>query len=195
MTFAYAAGPTDGALRQGEVLGPLWDHEASYPPVPLPPSRSVAVASTLSDLQIVLSPDCDLLWDYEARFDPLDESDQKVEHPNIVSQVLVCRLQSHGQIRPRFKEQGDVWSRVDGNQDGRYHHLAPGDVGSDGFCLHDLYLDFKKVKGIPTRRLYEGIALGNVRRVALVPEVYLHHMIHRFAGFLSRVALPEEAAL
>jgi hypothetical protein len=194
MPFVYSDSPTSGPLRQGEVLGPVWDHHASYPPIPLARGRSVAVTSTLHDLRIVLSPDCDLLWDFEARFDPLGEVDPKVEHPNLVSQILVCNLHSYGQMRPRFKDNRDGWTRVDGNQDQRYHHFEPGNVGASDLCLNDLFLDFKKVTGAPTTRLYEGIALGNVRRVAVVPDVYLHDLIHRFSGFLSRVALPEEFA-
>src|SRR5690242_13360076 len=151
MPFAYAEAPTEGALRQGEVLGPLWDHRASYPPIPLGRGRRVAVRSTLHDLRIVLSPDCDLLWDYEARFDlPESESDPGIDlHPSSVNQVLVCDLQSRAEMRLRFKGNRDGWRRVDQNQDARYHHLLSARVGAGALYLHDLFLDFKKVTAVP----------------------------------------------
>ena len=52
------------------------------------------------------------------------------------------------------------------------------------------YLDFKKVTALPTNALYEGVLSGKTERVALIPEYYIHDLIHRFYGFLSRVALP-----
>ena len=45
---------------------------------------------------------------------------------------------------------------------------------------------------MPTDRLYDGILAGNVERVALLPDYYIHHLIHRFYSFLSRVALPDD---
>ncbi len=190
MAFSYSEAPGSGALRQGEFLGPIWTHKTAYPPIALARGRTVAVASTIQDLAVVLSPDCDLLWDYEARFDFLDESDPAIEHPNTVSEVRVCSLQSYGQIRPRFKKNRDGWNRVTGNQDERYHHFGAADIEGSDLCLHDLFIDFKKVTSVPTASLYEGIVLGSVQRVAQVPDIYIHDLIHRFSGFLSRVALP-----
>lgn len=191
MALEYADAPDSGALRQGEFLGPIWSHRASYPPIALAPGRSVAVTSSLLDLSVVLSPDCDLLWDYDARFDLSEEADPAEEHPNIVSEVLICSLQSYGQMRPRFKSDRKGWTRVARNQDERYHHFNAAQVGAGDLVLHDLFIDFKKVTSISTGGLYEGIALGSVKRVAHVPDLYLQDLVHRFSSFLSRVALPE----
>lgn len=191
MSFRYGNAPTEGALRQGEILGPLWDHETSYPPVALTRGRRVAVTSTLWDLRVVLSPDCDLLWDYEARFQFPDPDDRLPieQHPSSVNQVLLCDLQSRGQIRPRFHENQDGWQRVDRNQDERYHRLPAAEVGAGGLSFHDLFIDFKKVSSMHTSALYEGIALGDVKRIAMIPEIYMLDLVHRFYAFLSRVAV------
>ncbi len=190
MALTYVEAPNTGALRQGEILGPLWTHHPSYPPIPLARTRPVAVASTVVDLTVVLSPDCDLLWDHEARFEIPDALESGVDHPNAVSELLVCGLQSYGQIRPRFEKNRPGWTRVDGNQDERYHHLEAAPVVGSELVFHDLFLDFKTVTSVRTYSLYAGIGLGSVQRFALIPEVYVHDLIQRYSAFLSRIAIP-----
>jgi hypothetical protein len=190
MAFTYVEAPTDDALRQGEILGPLWIHHPAYPPIPIAKKQPVAVVSSIVDLAVVLSPDCDLLRDYEMRFDMECESSPGVEHPNTVSEVLVCALRTHGQIRPRFEGNRPGWTRVTGNQDERYHRLEAARVGQTDLYLHELFMDFKKVTSVRTGALYEGIALEAVRPMALIPETYVHDLVQRYSSFLSRVALP-----
>ena len=189
MSFAYQPGQTTGAVRQGEVLGPLVLHQAVFPPRRIPKAMPLLVESVQIDLAVVLSPECDLTWDHDMRFldwESEDGSAQEVEY------VMMCQLHGRAEIRSRFKNEGDLWDRVDGNHDRRYHHVPPGRIGDSSTLLHSLYLDFKKVISMPTARLYDGVLAGDIERVALLPEYYVHHLIHRFYGFLSRVALPDE---
>ena len=58
-------------------------------------------------------------------------------------------------------------------------------------ALPDLFLDFKKALALPTALLYQVAQEGTVERVAIVPPIYLHDLIHRFYNFLSRVAVPD----
>jgi hypothetical protein len=193
MPFTYAAAPVGGALRQGEILGPLWDHEADYPPVDLANVKQVGVRSTPYDLRVVLSPDCDLLWDFESRFEIPEGGEPEAsfdEHPDAVTRVLVCNLYSHSEMRPRFKGKREIWTRILKNQDERFHHLQAARVGSSDLYLHDLFLDFKRVSTVSTSALYEGLLLREVRRIAHIPDVHIHDLIHRFYSFLSRVAVP-----
>lgn len=193
----YDAPPASGPLRQGEILGPIWDHRVLYPPRRVPWNQPVQVRSVLRDLAVVLTPDCDLEWDHEMRFvSCLDEQDAGVktdEHPQAVGQVLLCSLQGHEEMRPRFKGNRPVWERVEGNQDERYHRFPCSEIKGqcDPTYLHDLYVDFKRATSIECGDLYSGVLGGDVERIALVPAYYLHDVIHRFYGFLSRVALPE----
>lgn len=197
MSLTYQPPPPSGTLRQGEILGPVWDHRALVPPVELPKGQRVAIASSSHPLRVVLSPDCDLLWDFESRFELLDpdrDGDERAfeQHPDAVAQVLLCDLFSHAQMRGRFKGKRELWRRVDQNQDERYHRLDAAPVAESGLNLQRLYLDFKKVTSVPTAALYEGILLDDVKRIALIPDVWIHDLIHRFFGFLSRVAVPDE---
>ena len=101
-------------------------------------------------------------------------------------------MYKESQIRSRSEVNSDLWRRIERNQDERYHHFteAPIENSSDD-GLPDLYIDFKKALAIPTKSLYEGLRVEGVKRIALIPEVYIHHLMHRYYGFLSRVALPD----
>jgi hypothetical protein len=191
MGSAYEASQTTGAIRQGEVLGPIVRHDAAFPPRRIPKETQVTVDSLLVDLVLVLSPDCDLNWDHEMRFVDCWDSPDEAAHG--VEQVLMCPLQRRGEIRWRFHKKGDLWDRVDGNHDRRYHHIPGAQVEELELYLHPHFIDFKKAISMPTEQLYDGVLAGDIERVARLPDYYLHHLIHRFYGFLSRVALPDEA--
>jgi hypothetical protein len=197
MAMIYDPPPTTGPLRQGEILGPIWDHRVAYPPREVPWGQQVQVRSELRELVVVLTPDCDLEWDYNMRFlSCFDEQGEHVgiaDHSQAVGRVLMCGLQDHDEMRPRFKRDRDIWNRVRGNQDERYHRLPCSEIAGapEPTYLHDLYLDFKKATSIECGDLYGGVLAGDVERMALLPAYYLHDVIHRFYGFLSRVALPE----
>jgi hypothetical protein len=196
MSLLYSAAPTSGALRQGEILAGVWENRPLLPPKPIPRGLHLRVESVPHDLTVVLSPDCDLQWDYEMRFVsflaeyPAKSADVN-EHPSTVTHVLLCDLQNYDIFRPRFKDVPDVWRRVTQNQDERYHRLSAAAIESSELRLHDLFVDFKRVVGIRTDELYDGILGGGVARIAVIPPYYLHDIIHRFYGFLSRVAIPE----
>lgn len=156
------------------------------------------VRSVWHDLLIVMSPDCDLTWDFEMRFiNYLDEKEDEQQiptesHPLAMTHILLCDLYGHDELRQRFTGKREIWRRVQQNQDERYHHFGSAPVdGGDGFFLHDLYLDFKKSFAVPTAFVYEGLLGDTIGRVAVVPPIQIHDLIHRFYGFLSRVALPE----
>ena len=145
---------------------------------------------------IVLTADCDLLQDFKARFagdKPQDQCPPESfeSHPASLLDVLLCDVYEEAQIRGRIQG-SDIWRRVKQNQDERYHCFASADVGDPTRRrLPDLYLDFKKALTLPTDSLYEGLRNKGVERVAVVPPIYLHDLMHRFYGFLSRVGVPD----
>lgn len=183
-------------LRQGEIVGPLWEHRTVYPPSAIRHASQVGVQSIPHALVIVLSPDCDLIWDHEIRFDcdpggPPPDLDIE-EHPRAVTHLLLAELFSRDELRRRFTNEPDVWKRVTKNQDERYHRFRASEVGEgSGFVLNDLFVDFKKAFSLPVDRVYEGVLSQMVHRVAVLQEVHVHDLIHRFYGFLSRIAVPE----
>ena len=205
MAFHYQAPPTSGPLRQGELLGPVWEHQATSPASEHPAGAALPYISVQHSFVMVISQDCDLLWDFNARFES-DQSKRDLhpeidgidDHPSCVPHVLLCDTFAHDDIRPRIKG-SDIWKRIRGNQDERYHRFdsAPVILAADDGTedqvgeFPDLFLDFKKALALPTRQLYLGLREASVPRLALVPPIYLHDLIHRFFGYHSRVALPE----
>jgi len=136
---------------------------------------------------IVISQDCDLLWDWTARQQvPFDEF-----APSLIPHLLLCDLYEEGQLRGSQEIKSDIWRRIRANQDERYHHLSAATVGESSLNLPDLYIDYKKIYGLPTANLYMGIGALSIARLAVMPPIYLHDFIHRFFAFQSRVAVPE----
>jgi hypothetical protein len=154
---------------------------------------------------IVMTAVCDLERDHEARFAEeasedqgaaaaVDDAERVVDEsdPRIVPHVLLCEGYQRDQIRPRFTGMTHIWERIRQNQDERYHRFGQASIGHPSAAeLPELFLDFKKTLSLPTQALYEGLDKGGVRRVAVVPPVYLHDLMHRFYGFLSRVGVPD----
>jgi hypothetical protein len=153
---------------------------------------------------IVMTAVCDLEWDYKARF--ADETAEQhgtagvVEHdrpaepdndPGLVPHVLLCELYEKGNIRVLIKGH-ELWRRIQQNQDERYHRFGQASIGDPSAAeLPELFLDFRKTLSLPTQAIYDGLDKGGVRRIAVVPPVYIHDLMHRFYGFLSRVGVPD----
>lgn len=176
-----------GELRQGEILADIWEHRLEVSLGEQPPNPPSATTQSMNHpLMIILTQDCDLLQDYNSRSEGLGDFVEE-NHPRMLPHILCTDLISWDDIRSRFP--GGVSSgRLRKNQEERHHFLpAGGQTPLD----QELFLDFKKVFGLPTKWLYLALNEGSVRRVALVPPIFLHDLIHRFFAFQSRVALPE----
>ena len=190
MPFAYEPAPTEPPLRQGELLRNVWLHVAGTVRE-LAQGTQLDITSVRHELLVPLNADCDLYWDYEERF-PADQpptTDQTL--PHLVPFVILCGAYTQQEVRNREGVNQGVWRRIEQNQDERYYHLPAAPIGNPATGdLPGLVLDFKKAYGIPTPALYDGMAHG-VLRVAMIPPVYLHDLMHRFYAFHSRVALPE----
>lgn len=199
MAFRYEPCPAAGSLRQGELIGPLWEHRSLLPPTELDEGHEVPTASVRHELAVVMTPDCDLLWDFAARFKSedaqtaLDPEDPAIETAAVaVPHVLLCEAYAEEDARGRVAE-SRLWKLLQQNRDERYHHYAESEVGDTGERIADVYIDFKKILAVPTTQLYAGVRSGEVARRARVPPVYRHDLIHRFYGYLSRVAVPADA--
>jgi hypothetical protein len=94
-------------------------------------------------------------------------------------------------LRPRIRG-SDIWKRIKGNQDERYHRfeaMTPADdLMQEG--VDPLVVDFKRVFSFPTQELYYRLSHG-VRRRGVLKSPFLHHFSSRFAYYCLRVALPE----
>jgi hypothetical protein len=194
VTLVYLSPPDGGELRQGEILA---DVREFWLPV-LPDAQDQAAYLTVQHpLVILLTADCDLLQDFNTRF-PNDEARERLTHADVptgdlhlVRYVLACDLYLEGNVKEQGVLEGRGIKRVQGNQDERFHYLPAAGFGQegDGGGLDDLYMDFKRTIALPTHHLYLDIRDSVALRRALVPPVYIHDIMHRFYGFLSRVAV------
>lgn len=189
MPLVYLLSPTSGALVQGELLANVWEH---WVPVTteLADDETPRVRSRGHPLVIVLTNTCDLQQDFTCRS---QASDPRVidEDRRSITCVQLCDLYDLSAARVLVPG-SDIFKRVRSNQDERYHRLvsdpdAPGTPAE----LSDLTMDFRKMFTVPTGALYQGLASGNVRRLGVVPPIYVHDLIHRFFGYLGRVSLPD----
>lgn len=155
-------------------------------------------AGTLIDVEpithtyaLIIDQDCDLLSDFVRR------TEGKLDHQNILQHVLLCDVFKEQEIRLRLPG-GDLLRRVKQNQDERFHCLPAGSIGDEGCedCapgdtndLPPLYLDFKRVLTLRTSDLYRAIELRKAKRLALIPPIYSHDLIHRFYSFRGRIGL------
>ena len=187
MALLFDPPPNEGALRQGELLANVYINRPVAPAAAV--RHEVDVAFEEHPLVVVMTSDCDLLHDFEAR-KPLAALPRSPGDRRLVPQVLVCDVYTADQMRPRFAGR-DIWRRAEQNQDERYHSFKSAPIGAGPDSIPDIYLDFKLVFGVFTQGLYDAIDHGAIVRKAVIPPIYLHDLTHRFYGFLSRVALPE----
>ncbi len=192
MPFSYEPPPDSGPLRQGEILANVWEHRASHHASAPDDDRDAVVHSFLHPRVIVMTADCDLDQDFNVRFsdgrleEPLEVFKRDYGDSALLPHLLLCDLYDESEIRSKIARGSEVWRRILQNQNERYHHLNGG-----VWWLPNLYLDFKKTLAIPTESTYLALGAAGTRRLAVVPPVYIHDLMHRFFGFLSRVGLPE----
>ena len=205
MPLILDPGPAAGPLRQGEILGSVWEHRAIpvEPPDVEPPdnnSATVELDAVHHPFVVAMSPDCDLNQDFAARFPDeydgfRDERHEKrvrdLPDRSLVKHVTVCVAMEEDEFKIGLAG-GDILKRAKANQDQRYHHLGPAPIGQKDGPKLDVYLDFKRTFALPLEMLYEAVrGADGVERLAVIPPIYLHDVIQRFYSFQSRVGLPD----
>ena len=192
----YRASPDEGALRQGEILTGVVEHQVSLETLKAP-DKGIRVDKRRHPFAIVLTQDCDLDWDYSARSRiqgedwPDDKEKAKLEARRIPA-ILLCEVYAATEIRDREDINSTIWSQIKINKNERYQffQLIPAEADLLGEGLPELTIDFKRYFTIPTDELYHYIIDGDAQRRTCLDNPYLEHISHRFASFLSRVALP-----
>jgi hypothetical protein len=189
-------GPPQGALRQGEVLYNVWEHRPLAPAVDIQPETTVPVQSLLHSIVVVMTADCDLEQDYRARNPasaPASMREKFAATPGryYIPYVLLCECYDEDRRRAELPVSSRLWSDVQTNQRERYHHFKEAPVAQATVTVPTITLDFKRNFTVPTEELYRAIQAGGVTRAAIVPPIYVHDLMHRFYGFLSRVGVPD----
>jgi hypothetical protein len=165
-------------LRQSEILTNLVEYSFE-----LDEGSTIAVATTTHDFAIILTQDCDLLWDYEAA--------KKGEPPEL-NGVLMYELEPADQARAKIKGK-DIWKRMRQNRDERYHFLeaVPAALDACSQGLPDMILDFKRCFTLPAPEIYRQLGLKDgVKRRCRLETPYREHLQSRAAYYLQRVMLP-----
>ena len=163
--------------------------EIRFKPIDLPgePTREEIADSTeiyIHPLTIVLSPDCDLEWDFKAR----KEGDVSVA--KLISHVLLCDLEDERALRDDRSMNSSIFRMVKQNRDERYHYLQASSTES-GSALDDYYIDFKRMFALPTEYITHESDAGRIRRLGILRAPWTQDLTHRFTYFLGRVGLPD----
>ncbi|GGC68776.1 hypothetical protein [Chelatococcus reniformis] len=173
----YSKSSGGAELRQGEIISNIISYNYD--------SSSEGVVEIRHAYAIVISQDCDLLWDYQNR------ADGKLGE-------LSCVLLAHAEvISPEWRKEAggrDIWKRIIQNKDERYHALesVSSDTDLNGDGIPDLVVDFKGVFTIPTTEIYIQINEGEGRRRSVLEMPYREHFQSRLAFYLQRVSLPDQ---
>ena len=183
------AAPSGSAIRQCEVL--------SEAPQLIARTETIGTEAVTYDFRIhswvmVLTQDCDCDWDYTARSGP----DEIEGHGKEVPNLLVCEALLEEELRARKSVNADLWRRIRGNQDERYHTIpeVPNSLDAKGEGVPVLVLDFKRCFSIPTSEIYRRIELndpeGLQRRSFMLPP-FRDQVSTRAFAYHARVATPE----
>ncbi len=174
---------TTGALRQGEIVTGLNVYSALRREGQTEISEFGEVEFPVA---VVVSQDCDLDWDYKARFS--DRSNDK----KLLRSVLFCEAEEAAIAKSRGLT-SEVWKRIVQNKDERYQFLEsiPASHDDAGQGIGELVLDFKRYFALLTADAYGQIDDTATRRCRLQPP-YVQHLATRFYYFQYRVALPQD---
>ncbi len=174
-----------GSLRQGEILSDLIETRM----VSLNKDQAPQVDLVTHPFALVLSQDCDLDLDFQAR-----NSRETVSHPDdkLLPSVLFCEAITATDMRSHLAD-GQIWKQITQNKNERYQYLrgVPAEMDALGTGTLDLGADFKRYFAISTEHVYLQLQ-GPAKRRSRLQSPYLEHLSSRFACYLSRVALPEE---
>ena len=187
----FEPSPTTGALRQGEILSDVIQVHVQLDGWN-PNAEEILLGQKTYPQAIILTQDCDLLWDFVER----NQSPDKRKEQKFLPNILFCELLPEGALRARLKESADkpsdLWKRIQQHRDERYHSFPSlqNDEDQAGEGLPPLVADFKRIFTIPSEELYLRLTLG-CRRRAVLKTPFLQHFAVRFGYYLQRIALPE----
>lgn len=190
MPFLYEVAQA-GPLRQGEIIGPVWIHRAKAIAGPLALERAVSVETSVHERMLVIHADCDLAQDFKERDAANGVPLQQAKQSRLIPEVIMCDAFEGGEIRNFTPPGSQDWKRVQQNQNERFHSLPGSAIAGTETSMPALFLDFKQTYAESPGAIYGAIMSGNILRVAVVPPVYVHDLMHRFFAFHSRVGLPE----
>lgn len=186
-SLMYRASISLEALRQGEILKGV----VQYTPILTEPAneKNIQLSRKLHPYAIIISQDCDLDWDYQAR------QGQGKQH-KLLNSIILCEVYPAEDIRfDKNREiNSNAWKQIQSNQNRQFHFFekVPSDceLGNEG--LPELTVDFKQVFSIEAEILYHQINNKIASRHTVLECRYLEHFSQRYCSYQGRVALPAE---
>lgn len=184
----YVASPAEGELRQGEIISNMIQARLDLTTVGSTPPLKVEFVT--HQFAIVISQDCDLLFDYQAR-----KGIGEVKADKLLPSILFCEVATADDMC--MNDNGisgkDQRKQFGKNKLERFHFLQKVEQAKDalGAGLPELGIDFKRYFSIPTDEVYKRLTLEAKRR-CYMNSPYLEHLNNRFSHFLQRIALPED---
>lgn len=178
---AYTTADLDGELRQSEIITNLVQYTFHAP--------TGEAIETPHAYAIVLSQDCDLLRDHEAKTAGTSRD---------LNGVLLYELEPEDDIRPKLAGR-DIHRRILRHGEERYHRLeaVPPELDLLQQGLRALIIDFRRCYTLPADEIYRQCAMGaedGASRRCRLEMPYREHLQSRAAFYLQRVALPDERA-
>lgn len=185
MAFTYVRHNSP-RLRQGEIIDKLFEFKLQIPEQQSIDDvrKSAKFDPIVHPSVIVVSQDCDLEWDYKARFEGASVH-------KLIAHVLCCSLFSRYEITDETKQKTRMFGLVRQYQDERFHYLAEAPVNGTEDTLPEMVADFKTVFSVPTEFVYWLVSTGQAVRKGGLLSPYLEHFMDRLYHFLGRVATPE----
>jgi hypothetical protein len=155
--------------------------------------KELVVSRIVFPLVIVLTQDCELTQDYGVRWSRINKpkNQDKMLMSVLVSPIYIAEHVLAGEhlselkqaMRP-IKRKSTEWTNITQNQTPRYHYLRfPATTD-----IPDAVIDFKHYFSVNVPELK---AKKKRHFIAKIAPVYREDIAHRFASYISRVALPD----
>jgi hypothetical protein len=172
----YTTSEMHAELRQSEIISGLIQYTVDQ-------ERGITRAEEKA-YSILLSQDCDLLRDYEAR--------ARTEIPAL-NGALLYEMEPGERGTKQFT--GSLWKPVQKNNNERYHFLQSVPEGQDllGLGMPEFVLDFRRYSTVAPREIERQCRLPNgAKRRCRLEMPYREHLQNRAASYFQRVALPAQ---
>jgi hypothetical protein len=182
----YCLTDPDGRFHQGEILSNV--KQGQIDPDSIGADSPPVLDFVVHPIVVVLTQDCDLASDYQARFMP-DGSGIEI------ACVTLCPAQEAKVLRDERDEiNSRTWAGFQRNMNERYHYLAGVPAGLDAAerGTPALALDFKRFLTLPTAELYKRVQVGEAKRRSRLAPPYREHLSTRFFYYHYRIALPKQ---
>jgi hypothetical protein len=183
----YTADGLAAELRQSEIISNIVQYFRNPAASLDTPEDEVETLAIRHPYAVILSQDCDLLWDFDAK--------SKGGPPELNGVLLYEAAPADG-IRAERDIKLDLWKPIRQNKNDRYQFLeaVPPECDLSKEGIPQLLIDFKRYFTISAQEIVRQISLRDnpARRRCCLQMPYREHLQFRAAQYLQRIVLPAE---